>query len=121
MSTDYLETMAFDGCDAVIAVVDEDLFIPIFTYVLGEARIGGRCALISVYRLDKCPKRAVKLALHEFGHLMALGHCHDDYCAMSFSKDIDQLDLIPSYYCQYCMGQINYRIAALKNVVNDDT
>ena len=37
-----LETMEFQGCDKVIALIDSDLFIPVFSFVLGEANVGGR-------------------------------------------------------------------------------
>ncbi|MBU0972895.1 MAG: zinc metallopeptidase [Proteobacteria bacterium] len=105
-----LETHGFKGCNKVIALVDEDLFIPVFSFVLGEARMGGSCALVSLYRLEKKPARAAKVALHEFGHLMNLDHCHEKKCVMNFSKDIEQLDSISNIFCNYCLDQIRYAI-----------
>ncbi len=103
-----LETHAFKGCSKVIALVEEDLFIPVFSFVLGEARMGGTTALVSLYRLQKNPTRAAKVALHEFGHLMNINHCHEKKCVMKFSKDIEQLDSISSIFCNYCLDQIRY-------------
>lgn len=108
-----LETMEFKGCNTVIALVDADLFIPVFSFVLGEARMGGTCALVSLYRLKKNPVRAAKVALHEFGHLMNLDHCHEETCVMRFSKNIEQLDSISNIYCSYCLDHIRYIIRNL--------
>ncbi len=96
-----LENIKFKGCSKIIALADADLFIPVFSFVLGEARVGGRCALISLYRLKRIPERAVKVALHEFGHLMNLDHCHEKACVMKFSKNIEQLDSISNIFTRY--------------------
>ena len=80
----------------------------VFSYVLGEARMGGRCALASLYRLKQSPERAAKVALHEFGHLMDIGHCHEKSCVMKFSKNIEQLDSVSTIFCKYCLSQIRY-------------
>jgi archaemetzincin len=105
-----LEKLEWQGCTKIIAIIDSDLFIPVFSYVLGEATIGGRCALVSLFRLKQNPERAVKVALHEFGHLMNLGHCNEKGCVMNFSKNIEQLDLISTYFCKYCQDNIRYKL-----------
>lgn len=107
---DRLETMEFEGCNVVIALVDADLFIPVFSYVLGEARMGGNRALVSLYRLQTSPERAVKVAFHEFGHLMNLDHCHEKNCVMKFSKNVEQLDSTSGIFCKYCLDEIKYKI-----------
>ncbi len=38
--------------DRVLGVADRDLFIPILTFVFGEAQLGGRAAVFSTARLD---------------------------------------------------------------------
>ena len=97
----------------VIGVLDVDLFVPIFTHVFGEAKQGGRCALVSLYRLKKnadgstAPlslllERTAKVALHELGHLLDLHHCMDGRCLMHFSGDLEDLDKTPIYFCRYC-------------------
>jgi len=105
-----LETMDFKECSKVIALIDADLFIPVFSHVLGEARMGGRFALVSLFRLKHSPERAVKVVLHEFGHLMNLGHCHEKICVMKFSKNIEQLDSISIIFCKYCLDHIRYLV-----------
>jgi archaemetzincin len=97
----------------VIGVLDVDIFVPILTHVFGEARQGGRCALVSLYRLkrssDGSPmpsnrslERAAKVALHELGHLFDLHHCMDRRCVMYFSGGLKDLDETPLYFCRYC-------------------
>jgi archaemetzincin len=103
-----IEAMDIDGCARVMALVDVDLFVPVFTFVFGEARLGGRVALVSLFRLEDRPDRAVKIALHEFGHLCMLDHCRESRCVMNFAKGLGQLDRVPPYYCRYCLGQVTY-------------
>jgi archaemetzincin len=96
-----------------IAVVSEDVFVPIFSFVFGESRQGGRWALASIFRLEKQKdgsipaddtfyERAAKVALHEIGHLFALVHCDDPLCLMHFSGGLSDLDRTPLTFCRYC-------------------
>jgi archaemetzincin len=98
----------------VIAVFMEDLFVPIVTHVYGEAQQGGKFAIISLFRLAPNPsrvnsnpsstlyERAVKIALHEIGHLYNLLHCEDTKCLMHFSDSLEDLDATPIFFCRYC-------------------
>ncbi|MBI9088883.1 MAG: hypothetical protein JEZ12_06690 [Desulfobacterium sp.] len=103
-----IESMDLAGCARVLALVDVDLFVPVFTFVFGEARLGGRVALVSLFRLEDRPERAVKIALHEFGHLCMLDHCRESRCVMHFAKGLGHLDRVAPYYCRYCLGQVTY-------------
>jgi len=107
------ESVSFHGYTKVIGILDADLFVPILTYVFGEARQGGKCALISLYRLKRNPdgseasppllfERVAKVALHELGHLFNLIHCENERCLMHFSGGIRDLDKAPPYFCRYC-------------------
>ena len=96
----------------VVAVCMYDLFIPILTHVHGEAQQGGKFAIVSLFRLQEDKmlsnktssvyERAVKVTLHEIGHLFNLLHCEDKHCLMHFSSTLDQLDETPLYFCRYC-------------------
>lgn len=104
-----LESTDFEPCLRVVALVDVDLFVPVFTFVFGEARKGGRVAVASAFRLKDQPERLAKISLHEFGHLCMLDHCHgDDGCVMNFSCDIKALDRIPDRFCRYCLEQVKF-------------
>jgi archaemetzincin len=108
-----LESRLFEDFDKIVAIVGVDLFIPIFTHVFGEARQGGRIALVSLFRLGNDPgdtdqpapkglERAAKVALHELGHLFDLTHCDNEKCLMHFSGDLEALDRLPFSLCRYC-------------------
>jgi archaemetzincin len=107
--TDDLETEAY----RVLGVTAGDLFVPIFTFVFGEAQLSGKAAIISVFRLrgdagDPSPPRRVflerllKLSLHELGHTFGLGHCLKAGCLMGFSTNLEKLDQSSLALCDYC-------------------
>jgi archaemetzincin len=108
-----LNSLEFTDYEKIIGVLNVDLFVPILTYVFGEAKLGGTCGLVSLYRLEKnmhAPttpaslvyERAAKVALHELGHLFSLVHCDNHHCLMHFSGSLSQLDEVPLYFCKYC-------------------
>lgn len=75
----------------VLGVFTKDLFIPVLTHVYGEAQMGGRACIISLYRLDEDThisnrdlfhQRVIKEAVHELGHTFNLRHCTDRSCDM---------------------------------------
>ena len=107
------ESGPYDNYDKVIGVFNVDLFIPTFAYVFGEAKQGGKHALVSLFRLTKGKEgrdppsailyeRAAKVALHELGHLYNLSHCEEKKCLMHYSGGLADLDNIPLYFCRYC-------------------
>lgn len=102
---------AYEG--KVLGVTDVDLFIPILTFVFGEAQLGGRFAVISLARLrasfygleedlDQLYRRAEKEALHELGHTLGLVHCDDYGCVMRFSSSVEEVDLKGDRFCARC-------------------
>ena len=118
------ESIQFEDYEKVIGVLNLDLFVPIFTYVFGEAKQGGKFALVSLFRLDKNPdghpspsslifERAAKVALHELGHLFNLFHCREKKCLMHFSGGIQDLDETPMYLCRYCSTYLKNRLLRL--------
>lgn len=103
-----------DGAPFRMGVLQHDLCIPILTYVYGESQLGGRAAVISFHRLYHIDRkltyeRGAKIAVHEAGHLLGLEHCREPGCLMRFSKQLDQLDLLPMHFCAPC----EYEIARL--------
>ena len=108
-----LELEPFSAYTKILGVLEVDIFVPILTHVFGEAKQGGKHALISLYRLRKdlggstsstslLLERAAKVALHESGHLFNLFHCMDEGCLMHFSGGLQDLDSTPLYFCRYC-------------------
>src|SRR6185369_2278572 len=107
-STSILQRLLLESDDSrdgkLLGVADVDLFIPVLTFVFGEAQLGNRGALMSVHRLrqqfyglpgdervfyERCEKEAV----HELGHAFGLIHCKYFECVMHYSNSIDQVDL----------------------------
>ncbi|MCP4681038.1 MAG: zinc metallopeptidase [Desulfobacterales bacterium] len=123
-----LASQHFNDYAKIVGILDLDIFVPIFSYVFGEARQGGRHALVSIYRLKinedaSIPpmalllERAGKVALHELGHLYNLRHCMDRECLMHFSGELDDLDKTPLNFCRYCA--VYFRDALQKSTVVD--
>jgi len=97
----------------VLGVTPLDLYIPILTFVFGEAQLEGGCALVSTYRLrqefyglpadpDLLLQRLVKEAVHELGHTLGLTHCEDYECVMAPSHAVEWIDLKSNHACREC-------------------
>ena len=97
----------------LLGVAAVDLYIPILTFVFGEAQLGAQCAVVSTYRLrqefyglprDKelLRRRLAKEAVHELGHTLNLTHCDDYRCAMAPSHAVEWIDLKESSLCSNC-------------------
>lgn len=93
------------GADRVLGVAGVDLFIPVLTYVFGEAQLDGPAAVVSIYRLDNqiygLPAnrnllfdRLRKEAIHE------LGHTHG--CVMMSSTYVEGIDMKSHRFCDDC-------------------
>jgi archaemetzincin len=96
-----------------IAIVDIDLFVPILTFVFGEAQLGGTAAIVSTHRLanqfyglTRDPglllKRLGKEIIHELGHTYGLLHCHQFECVMRSSTYVEEIDMKRTYPCADC-------------------
>ena len=108
-----LRPQASDRPVRILGVAAVDLFIPILTFVFGQAQIGGPAALLSVHRLRQefygyaseprfLLERTEKEALHELGHTFGLLHCPRHECVMHFSNSIEEVDLKPRTFCRGC-------------------
>jgi archaemetzincin len=96
-----------DGALFRLAVVAVDIYTPILTFVFGESQLGGKAAVISLFRLQSKNRgetynRAAKIALHEIGHLLGIVHCQTPDCLMAFSNNLSKLDDQPLRFCQAC-------------------
>lgn len=101
----------------VLGVTMVDLYIPILTFVFGEAQMGGACGLVSGHRLRQqfyglpadealFERRLLTEAAHELGHTLQLTHCDDYQCAMAPSHGVEWMDLKLSSLCSACEARI---------------
>ena len=96
----------------ILAICEIDLFIPILTYVYGEAQLNGKACIISTSRLkeglplidtqDAFLARVFKEAIHELGHTFNLLHCPDYTCIMHYCRSEDDVDRKAEELCRYC-------------------
>ena len=102
-----------EGENRLLGITGVDLFIPMLSFVLGQAQLGGPIALISLARLRQefyglppdhalLRARAIKEAVHEIGHTFGLTHCTDHACPMSLSNHVRQVDTKGAALCSRC-------------------
>jgi archaemetzincin len=122
-----LDNEAENG-NRILGVTEADLFIPILTFVFGEAQLGGRVALMSTHRLrpqfyglgdnkNLFYSRCEKEATHELGHTWGLVHCASYDCAMHVSNSVEQVDLKPASFCDRCKTVISGSANATSSLV----
>jgi len=108
----------------ILGLTGVDLYVPVLTFVFGEAELDGRAALVSSFRLDNelygLPadgallfERLVKEAVHELGHTFGLVHCHRDTCVMTSSTYVEGIDLKSVEFCDRCLRAVRQKRARL--------
>lgn len=101
----------------LLAITSSDLFIPILTFVFGEAQMNGSCAVVSTHRLRQefyglptdpalLQSRLIKEAVHELGHTIGIAHCDDYSCVMAPSHAIEWIDLKQPSLCKACRAAV---------------
>jgi len=117
-SSHFLELLlrGDDTGEKVLGVTNVDLFIPVLTYVFGEAQVDGRAAVVSLHRLRNeayglaadgglLAARLTKEAVHEIGHTLGLVHCMNPECVMHSSTYVEEIDLKGETFCRVCLEE----------------
>jgi archaemetzincin len=97
----------------ILGISKVDFFVPVLTYVFGEAQLNGTYAVVSTYRLSDTlyglpenPQRFIerftKEAVHELGHTFGLYHCLDYSCVMHSSTTVEDIDIKGDNFCPAC-------------------
>jgi archaemetzincin len=97
----------------VLGITENDLYIPVLTFVFGEAQLADGGAVVSTHRLrqefyglptdpELLHQRLLKESLHELGHTYGLRHCLDYTCVMSASNAVERIDLKQAEFCPTC-------------------
>ncbi|HUI29436.1 MAG TPA: hypothetical protein VLX91_04395 [Candidatus Acidoferrales bacterium] len=101
----------------ILGVTDGDIFVPVLTYVFGEAQFDGKAAVVSSHRLreefyglqpDKIVfmSRLAKEAIHELGHTFGLIHCGNYLCVMHSSTGVEEVDVKTDRFCDECRKKL---------------
>lgn len=112
------------GAARLLVVTEMDIFIPMLTFIFGQAQVNGRAALLSLARLrqefygmparrDLFVERVLKEILHELGHTFGLVHCHDRLCVMALSINVTNIDVKRGDLCGDCARKLAERLQAL--------
>jgi len=97
----------------ILGITGLDLYVPVLTFVFGEAQLDGKAAVVSSFRLrdelyglpksaEKLKERLEKEAIHELGHTFGLIHCHDPNCVMFTSTYAEEIDFKFKDFCPVC-------------------
>ncbi len=113
----FVDTMPFPDSIKIMGLFNVDLFIPILTYIFGQAYLNGRSGIASVYRLNNerygmkenkqllmC--RAIKEVIHELGHTFGLIHCSNPICVMRSSTYLEDVDQKKQHLCHNCREKL---------------
>jgi len=109
---EQLNPLVNENCK-IIGVTDLDIYIPVLSYIFGQAYLGGSTALVSGYRLDNRkygleddPRlfhdRLLKCMLHELGHAFGLKHCLQPGCLMVSATYVEDMDQKGDLFCIDC-------------------
>lgn len=120
-STGFIEqataqTAHFKG--KIILITELDIYVPVLTFLFGEAQLRGKHSIVSVFRLHEefysgttdnelLFMRTAKEVYHELGHNFGLIHCHDWDCVMHSSNNVEEVDLKGNIYCKNCNELLN--------------
>jgi len=109
----HLQMLARPAGARLLGVTGLDLYVPVLTFVFGEAQLDAGCALVSLHRLreefyglpprnDLLHERLLKEAVHELGHTFGLRHCSEWNCVMASTHAVERLDLKSAGFCRAC-------------------
>ena len=112
-----VQNLSFPESDKTLALFNVDLFIPILTYIFGQAYLGGNAGIASIYRLNNerygmppdqplLLERLQKEVIHELGHNFGLIHCRDPLCVMRSSTYVEDIDQKSRHLCQKCKSEL---------------
>lgn len=108
-----LELLKGSEDEIILAMTEEDLYLPNQSFVFGQSNSAGRTAIVSIHRLkpeyyglpedsELIRDRLFSVALHQIGHVLGLRNC-DNECVMRMAKSVNDVDKRPSGFCPNCL------------------
>jgi archaemetzincin len=112
-----VNSMSFPESGKTLGIFNVDLFVPILTFIFGQAFLGGQTGIASLYRLsnerygmtpDKelLLNRFKKEVIHELGHTLGLIHCPNPICVMRSSTYVEDIDQKSQHLCTNCRSEL---------------
>lgn len=103
-----------------LGLFNVDLFIPILTFIFGQAFLNGHTGIASFYRLSNerygmssndhlLLERSQKEVIHELGHTFGLIHCIHPTCVMRSSTYVEDIDQKTRHLCISCRDEMEKR------------
>jgi archaemetzincin len=113
----FLDSISEPDSLKTIGLFRVDLFIPILTYIFGQAIFKGKTGIVSIYRLkneqygmkkddDLLHDRFRKVVIHELGHTFGLVHCYIPSCVMRSGTYVEDIDQKKHILCNKCREEI---------------
>jgi archaemetzincin len=114
-----IETRFASDSEKTLGLFNVDLYIPILTFIFGQAFLNGSCGIASAFRLrnehyglkpdDKVlTERLRKEAIHELGHTFGLYHCINPVCVMRSSTYVEDIDQKSGAFCPKCRKELGH-------------
>ena len=112
-----VDSISFPDSLKTLGLFNVDLYIPILTYIFGQAFLNGQTGIASIYRLANerygMPQndqllldRAKKEVIHELGHTLGLIHCENPVCVMRSSTYLEDVDQKKLHLCHNCRTKL---------------
>ena len=116
----HVDALYYPESRKILGLFSVDLFIPVLTYIFGQAFLGGRTGITSNYRLNnECYgmkkndtlllDRFRKEVIHELGHTFGLVHCSNPACVMRSSTYVEEIDQKENSLCPGCRVVIGHK------------
>lgn len=113
----HLDSTVISEGQKIIGLFKVDLFIPILTFIFGQALFKGNTGIVSLYRLrneqyglpaneELLLERFKKVIIHELGHTFGLVHCHVPNCVMRSTTYVEEIDQKDYHFCSKCRSEM---------------
>ena len=113
----FVDSIPLPDSLKTLGLFNVDLFIPILTFIYGQAFLNGRTGIASLYRFSNerygmsgddhfLSDRFLKEVIHELGHTFGLIHCHNPTCVMRSSTYVEEIDQKEQHLCLKCRAEL---------------
>jgi len=117
----HVDSLTSEKSLKILGLFSIDVFIPILTYIFGQAYLNGHSGIVSLYRLKNemygmkqdnnlLVDRFRKTCIHELGHAFGLIHCHNPTCVMRSSTYVEDIDQKNQFFCPKCRTDLGLNL-----------